>query len=179
MPLPLIAAAAAPIVKTLLANGMSILAGAVMSKGKEWVEDKTGLRLDAVPNMTPEQLIAVKQIEFEKEELLVNAQLEGRKLDIQEVLAYLADVDSARKREIEIATSERAPLLNKIIAPILALIIVVGGGTMLWFSDDLDVRMAVVSLITLVLGYYFGTSMGSTKSQQLFRDMVKRDGTPR
>lgn len=174
MALPIIAAALAPIVKTLLANGMSTLAGAVMSKGKEWVEDKTGLKLDAVPSMTPEQLMAVKQIEFEHEKLLIEAQTEGRKLDIQEVMAYLGDADSARKREISIATAEGAPLLNKVIAPVLAIVVVVGGGFMLWHSEDGDTKMALVGLITMVLGYYFGTSMGSTKSQQLLRDMAKK-----
>lgn len=176
MGLPVIAAALAPIVKTLIANGMSVLAGAVVSKGKEWVEDKTGVKLDAVPNMTPEQLIWLKQIEFEHEKLLVDAQTEGRKIDIQEVIAYLGDTDSARKREIAIATAETAPLLNKVIAPVLALVVVLGGGAMLWYAKDGDTKMALVGLITMVLGYYFGTSMGSTKSQQLMRDMVKRSG---
>ena len=34
------------------------------------------------------------------------------------------DIDSARQREIAITTSDAAPLINKIIAPILALVIV-------------------------------------------------------
>lgn len=176
MALPVIAAALAPLVKTLVANGMSVLAGAVMSKGKEWVEDKTGLKLDAVPDMTPEQLVAVKQVELEHETLLLNAQIEGRKIEVQEVMAYLGDTDSARKREIAIATAEGAPLLNKIIAPVLAIVVVVGGGAMLWYANDGDTKMALVGLITMVLGYYFGTSMGSTKSQQMLRDMVKKNG---
>ncbi len=38
-----------------------------------------------------------------------------------ELEAHVKEMDSARKREIEIATSEFAPTINKIVTPILAL----------------------------------------------------------
>jgi hypothetical protein len=94
--------------------------------------------------------------------------------DTETLKAVLADVASARERESAIATSDNAPLINKIITPVLALLVTTGGGFMLWYSQDGDTKMAVVGLITLVLGYYFGTSQGSTKASQLFRDMVRK-----
>jgi len=88
--------------------------------------------------------------------------------------AYLADRQDARDREVKIATSDAAPMLNKVITPILALVVTLGGGAVLNFNNDPDVRMAAVSLMTLVLGYYFGTSQGSTKANQLFRDLARK-----
>jgi hypothetical protein len=88
--------------------------------------------------------------------------------------AALADVASARERESAIATSSAAPMLNKVITPILALVVTGGGGWMLYVSKDADTKMALVGLITLVLGYYFGTSVGSTKTNLMFRDIVRK-----
>lgn len=98
-----------------------------------------------------------------KPELAIQYQtaIEDRKADLEK--AYLSDVANAREREIAVSTSEHAPLLNKIITPVLALIVVVGGGVMLAFSPEPDVRTAASNLMMLCLGYYFGTSLGSQK----------------
>ena len=40
---------------------------------------------------------------------------------LKEVELYAKDLDSARQREAQIAMSEYAPLINKIITPVLAL----------------------------------------------------------
>ena len=89
--------------------------------------------------------------------------------------AFLADTQSARDREVKISTSSEAPYLNKIITPILALIVTIGGGWILIYIKDADTKMAAVSVVTLVLGYYFGTSQGSTKASQLFRDIARKN----
>lgn len=96
--------------------------------------------------------------------------------ETESLKAVLADTQSARQRESDIATSANAPMLNKVITPILALVVTVGGGVMLWYSQDADTKMAIVGLMTLVLGYYFGTSLGSTRANQLFRDMARKSG---
>ncbi len=114
------------------------------------------------------------QAKLELAKMQENGELARLANDTETLKAVLADVSSARDREASIATSEHSPLLNKIITPILALTVTVGGGVMLWYSSDGDTKMAVVGLITLVLGYYFGTSQGSTKASQLFRDMVRK-----
>ena len=40
---------------------------------------------------------------------------------LAQLQAEVADLDSARKREMAVATSENAPFLNKIVTPVLAL----------------------------------------------------------
>jgi hypothetical protein len=93
------------------------------------------------------------------------------------------EMDSARKREIDIATSDKAPLLNKIITPILALL-VLGSTFIFWYIiifKDLEPHKEVLvsgiigSLTTIsmgVIGYYFGSSIGS-KDKQTLLDKLK------
>jgi len=103
----------------------------------------------------------------------------AQKGQLAELEAHVKEMDSARKREIEIATSEFAPTINKIVTPVLALGTV--GLTFLLFgiivfaevkSEAKDIIIyvlgALTSAVTMVLGYYFGSSAGSKeKSQQL------------
>lgn len=88
----------------------------------------------------------------------------------------MKEMDSARKREIEIATSDKAPLLNKIITPILAMLIL-GSTFIFWYiiifkdiSKEKEVLISGIigSLTTVsmgVVGYYFGSSIGSANKQ--------------
>ena len=103
---------------------------------------------------------------------------------LAEIEASVKDMASARDREIKIATSEAAPLLNKIITPILAL-----GITSLSFAlfavlifvnvtpeakDILIYILGVLSaLMTQVCGYYFGSSVGSKDKAEELRKIVK------
>lgn len=105
---------------------------------------------------------------------------------LAELEASVKDMASARDREIKIATSEAAPLLNKIVTPILAL-----GTVTLSFvlfavilfvpvdqaSKDIIIYVlgALTSAVTMILGYYFGSSVGSKeKSQQLDEILEKK-----
>jgi hypothetical protein len=107
------------IVQPLLANGLSLVANAVMAKGKKVVEDKLGVELK--PDMSAEDLARVQIAQMEHEEELMRLRLEEDKLDLAELEVRLKDVGSARDREVSIATSKDAPLLNKIVTPVLAL----------------------------------------------------------
>lgn len=45
-------------------------------------------------------------------------------------------------------------------------------------EDVGDIKMVCISTITLIVGYYFGSSVGSQKSGDTIRDLVKpSDGT--
>jgi hypothetical protein len=98
---------------------------------------------------------------------------------LAELEAMTKEMDSARNREVQIATSEAAPFINKIVTPILALGTV--GLTFILFAviifvdvdaDSKDILIyvlgALTSAVTMVLGYYFGSSAGSKeKSSQI------------
>lgn len=70
-----------PIVTALLQNGLSLIGNAVLAKGKDWVEQKTGVKLG--DNLTPEQVVLLKQKEMEHEQELMQIQLENNKLYVE------------------------------------------------------------------------------------------------
>ena len=57
------------LVHTLAVNGLGLLAGAVEAKGKEFIEHKIGVRIPDNPSQ--EDLIKLKQLEIEQEQLLL------------------------------------------------------------------------------------------------------------
>lgn len=69
-----------PIIAALVEQGLGILAGAVMAKGKAVVEDKLGVKLPE--SISPEQALQLKQLEFQHEEWLIGQELEQRKLEL-------------------------------------------------------------------------------------------------
>lgn len=110
----------------------------------------------------------------------------AQKGHLGELEAMAKEMESARNREIQIATSEFAPMINKIVTPILAL-----GTVSLTFilflviifaevnaqSKDILIYVlgALTSAMTMVLGYYFGSSQGSKeKSAQLDEILDKK-----
>jgi uncharacterized membrane protein (DUF106 family) len=108
----------------------------------------------------------------------------AQKGDLAELEFMAKEMASARDREVQIATSEFAPMLNKIVTPILAL-----GTVALTFilyaiiifvdvneqSKDIMIYVlgALTSAVTMVLGYYFGSSAGSKEKDQKIKDLMK------
>jgi hypothetical protein len=98
---------------------------------------------------------------------------------LAELEAMGKEMESARNREIQIATSEAAPFINKIVTPVLALgtvgLTFILFGVIIFVDVDADskdiliyVLGALTSAVTMVLGYYFGSSAGSKeKSSQI------------
>ena len=109
----------------------------------------------------------------------------AQKGQLAELESHVKEMDSARKREIEIATSAAALMLNKIVTPILALGTV--GLTFILFAViifvDVDANSkdiliyvlgALTSAVTMVLGYYFGSSAGSKEKSQQLDDILEK-----
>ena len=173
-----------PIIQSLLGNGLSLVANAVMAKGQAFVEDKLGVKL--APNMSPEQVAELKIKEMEHEEELLKLKLEENKLGLQELDMRIKDVGSARDREVEIATSKDAPLLNKIVTPLLALGILFLTFALFGFvmfddspvdssrKDILIYILGVLSAIsTQIVSYYFGSSQGSKDKSDQLKEALK------
>lgn len=109
----------------------------------------------------------------------------AQKGELAELEARVKEMDSARKREIEIAVSANAPLLNKIVTPILALGTV--GLSFVLFgvlaftevqgsTKDIVIYIlgALSSAVTMVLGYYFGSSAGSKEKSDEMKKILSR-----
>lgn len=177
-----------PIIGTLLSNGLSLIANAVMAKGKEYVKEKTGVDLDKGA-LSQQDMVSLKKYEMEHEEELLKLKLEENKLDIEEMKAYMADVDSARKRESEMATSAQAPLISKIATPVLAFVTITLTFALFYmvvFGDMVELKdtnrkdiviyiLGVLSAIaTQIFSYYFGSSSGSADKAKTIDTMLGR-----
>ena len=173
-----------PIIQSLLSNGLGLVANAVMARGQQFVEDKLGVKL--APNMSPEQVAELKIKEMEHEEELMRLRLEEGKLGLEELGIRIKDVGSARDREVQIATNKDAPLLNKIVTPLLALslllITFVLFGVVMFQSDPVDSSrkdiliyiLGVLSAIsTQIVSYYFGSSQGSKDKSEALEKAIK------
>jgi energy-converting hydrogenase Eha subunit A len=180
----MIPAALLPILQPLLANGLGLVANAVLAKGKKVVEDKLGVELK--PDMSSEDMAKVQIAAMEHEEELMRLRIEDNKLDLAELEMRLKDVNSARDRETAIATSKDAPLINKIVTPILALgllaLTFILFGVVMFDNtpvessrkDILIYVLGVLSAIaTQIVSYYFGSSQGSKDKADQLKEALK------
>lgn len=163
-----------PIVAALMTEGLSILGNAVLAKGKEAIEERFGVALpDGDKSIDPNVIGRLKELEAQHEQWLIEAGIRQRQVELDEAKAYLADTASARDMNTRINESLNADWLPKNIASILAFVVVIGGGAMLWTTAQPDVRTAAVGLITMVLGFYFGTSSSSRKKDDTIAELSK------
>ena len=112
-------------------------------------------------------------------EAKAKAQLDLAKLaqegQLAQIQAEVADLDSARKREMAVATSENAPYINKVVTPVLAIAMLLATfvlfGLVMFAEGVIDTTrkdiiiyvLGVLSAIsTQIVSYYFGSSKGST-----------------
>jgi hypothetical protein len=156
----------------------------VLAKGKQVVEDKLGVELK--PDMSSEDMAKVQMAQMEHEEELLRLRIEDNKLDLAELEMRLKDTDSAREREVAIATSSTAPLINKIVTPVLALSILlltfVLFGVVMFDNTPVETSrkdiliyvLGVLSAIaTQIVSYYFGSSQGSKDKGDQLREAMK------
>jgi len=183
-----------PFILGLLSSGLRLVANAALVKGKEFIQEKTGVDLDQAALSTEDQA-KLRQFQAEHEEELLRLQLEDNKLGLEETKAFLADVADARKIQSEIQMSANAPWYTKAIQPTLAaftlLATILLFGMFVYWSGDItevvdgkptlvkrindtqkDIIIYILGVlsaaVTQILGYYFGSSQGSaTKSKSL------------
>ena len=110
-----------------------------------------------------------------------------QKGELAKLEAEYADRDSARRRETAIATSENASWLNKTGTPILALgtVSMSFGLFLIIIFVDVDINSgakdilvyvlgALNSATTIVLAYYFGSSVGSKQKSSEINDLLEK-----
>ena len=107
------------ILAPLLANGLNLVANAVMAKGKDYVEKKLGVELK--PDMSPEDLARVQIAQMEHEEELMRLRLEENKLDIE---AFKAEAEAVTTRWTADMTSDS--WLSKNIRPLTLIALLFG-----------------------------------------------------
>lgn len=170
------------LIAPLLAQGLSLIGNAVMAKGQEWVEQKTGVKIQ--PNMSEQDILALRRYEMQHEEELLRLRIEDNKIDLETFREEAKDRDSARDRDVEFIkrgmTNNRANLMF-----FLAVVMV---GAMVWIVwKDQSINEYVKGIFTLVLGRFlgyldniysfeFGTTRGSKEKDETIKQLTNGGG---
>lgn len=171
-----------PIAAFLLEKGLSLAANAVLAKGKEWVEEKTGIDLsDPEPKLTPEQLTQIKQWELENETELAKLRVEDNRLELEGFKTEVADRQSARGRDEVFIKSGKHNYRADVMFVLAAVLV----GVLIWivWKDD-SINEYAKGIFTLVLGRFlgyldniynfeFGTTRGSRSKDATIDNLSK------
>lgn len=97
------------------------------------------------------------------------------------------DRASARQREADVASSENAPTINKIITPVLAigtillsflLFYIVAFDTSVFTNANKDIIIYILGVLsaidTQIIGYYFGSSSQSAEKTRTIESMIRK-----
>jgi len=153
----------------LLSQGLSLIGNAVLAKGKDWVEEKAGVKLDQP--LSAEDVTKLKQFEMEHQEELMRLRLEDKRLGIDELQAYMADTANARKMQ-EKAMESDDPFVRRFIYYYAifwsALSAAYIGFITFGHIPDTNVRFAdtilgfiLGTLVATIVQFFYGSSKGS------------------
>jgi hypothetical protein len=108
-----------------------------------------------------------------------------KELDLEYAKLEIADRDSARKAYAQVATSEYATKLDKVVVPVLALGVVGLAftliGVLMFVNTPQDQQQIIIfalgfitSAAGQVLSFYFGSSQGSKDKTEEMKGMLKK-----
>lgn len=141
-----------PIVAALIKWGLPTLAGAVVSKGKEVVQEKLDINLDDALG-TERGRIQLKQLEMQHEEFLINAAQASEVRDLDYFKEEVTDKGSARARDAEFLKAGT----RNYRADFMFLLAVGMVGLLVWIVwKDSSINEYVKGIFTLVLGRFLG-----------------------
>ena len=125
------------------------------------------------------------QLELEMKKADMQYQIDLKNLSLEEQKIVYGEMDSARKREVDLSASQYATKLSKNVTPYLAL-----GTTALSFAlfgfiifnkveqeskEIIFYMLGVLSaIITQIFSYYFGSSQGSAHKSQSLENMFNK-----
>jgi hypothetical protein len=166
------------LIAPLLSQGLSLISNAVMAKGKDWVEEKTGVKLDQP--LTEADTLKLRQYEMDHEEELLRLRIEDNKIDLESFKEEVKDRGSARERDIEFI--KRGVTNNR--ANVMFFLAVVMVGLLVWIVwKDQNINEYVKGIFTLVLGRFlgyldniysfeFGTTRGSKEKDETIKQLT-------
>ena len=182
MALPMLAAAAAPFLKDLLANGLGLLAGAAQAKGAAWVKEKTGV--DITQPMSREQLIELQRFQAANEESLRRYNIEVANIELKH--AELAQKNTADARAMQVAALQQDDVFSKrflyffaagwsiFTAVYLACITFITLPTSSQRYADTILGFLLGTLLAGIFNFFFGSSSGSVKNGDVLRKLVDK-----
>lgn len=145
----------------LLQQGLSLIGNAVLAKGKEWVEEKAGVKLDQP--LSAEDTFKLKQFELEHEEELLRLRIEEKKLNLDEIKVVAGVIQSEEQNVTDRWKADMASdsWLSKNIRPMSLIAIFAGYFLFSMMSAfGYNANESYVSLLgqwgMLIMGAYFG-----------------------
>lgn len=173
------------LLQPLLASGLNLVSNAVLAKGKEWVEEKTGIDLNKA-SLSKEELAQLQQFELEHEEELLKLKVEDNKISAELEKEYLKDVQSAR--EMQIAALNQDDVFAKRFIYYLAIFWSVGGAVYIGlitfmsippentrFADTI-LGFLLGTIIAQILGFFYGSSRSSQSKDNFIKAVVEKKG---
>ena len=149
------------LVAPLLAQGLGLISNAVLAKGKEWVEDRTGVKLDQP--LTADDTLKLRQFEADHEEELLRLRIEEKKLGIDELQALTTAVTNENTNVSTRWTADMSSdsWLSKNIRPMSLIAVFAGYFLFAMLSAfGVNANQAYVELLgqwgMLIMGAYFG-----------------------
>ena len=121
-------------------------------------------------------------------EAQAKAQMELAKMaqegELTKIANEVKDRSDASNRELQIATSDAAQMLNKLVTPILALGSVILSFSLFAVLIFIDVKAEAKDIIIYILGvlsaavtqilsYYFGSSYGQADKEEKLKELTK------
>lgn len=172
----------APLIAALINAGLPLLANAVMSKGKDIVEEKTGIKLPDIQmgqSIPPEQVVALRKVEVDRETTL-------RELDVREFEAETKDKQDARDLQ-KIALTQDDEFAKNFIY-YFAVLWTVLASIYIYSITFTEIPKDNVRYVDLVLGFllgtalsgvfqfFFGSSARSAAKDSTIKNMAKQIG---
>jgi hypothetical protein len=150
----------------------------IFSGGAGEIVDKVAGAVDRFVQ-TKEEKDAVN-LEIRK---VVSEELKAMEVEhTKQLEVYQKEMDSARNREIQIATADKAPLINKIVTPLLALGVILLTFILFYVlmfkqvGNEKDIIIYVLGVLsaisTQIVSYYFGSSQGSAQKQKQLDKLI-------
>lgn len=153
----------------------------LLSGGAGNLVDTVGTALDKLTTSKEEKM----QLELEMKKADLQFQVDIKKLTLEEQKIAMGEMESARTREVTLASSPYATKLAKNVAPFLAL-----GTTFLTFTLFAFILFAKVNndkketifyilgvlsaIVTQIFSYYFGSSLGSASKDHSIQNMISK-----
>ncbi len=167
----------APLIAALVKFGFSTIAGAVASKGKEYVQEKLGVNLDDALG-TEQGRIQLKSMEMQHQEFLVNAAQASEVRDLEYFKQEVVDRSAARLRDSEFIKQGlqnwRAHVMFAIAVAVVCWLV-----WLVWKTPDLPEYTK--GIFTLLLGRFTGYldniynfEFGTTRSSRQKDNTIER-----
>lgn len=166
----------------LLAQGLSLVGNAVMAKGKDWLQEKTGVDVSKA-SLSDEDFLKLKQFEMEHQEELIRLRQEDDKLSVEIEKAYLADTQSAR--QMQTAALSQSDLFSKRFIYYFAMFWAVAAAIYIGFITfapipEANIRFAdtilgflLGTLVSQIISFFYGSSSSSQNKDELIKSVVE------